>query len=101
MLKLAALCAACLTPVVLLRKKTPEQALLLTAAILAVVLARCLALASPVVEELRALFWEDLDACLARSLKEQVEYLKSTGKPVYPLTLQAERYYSAIENAKN
>ncbi len=53
------------------------------------------------VEELRALFWEDLDACLARSLKEQVEYLKSTGKPVYPLTLQAERYYSAIENAKN
>ena len=56
LLKLAALCAACLTPVVLLRKKTPEQALVLTAAILAVVLARCLTLAAPVVEELRALF---------------------------------------------
>ena len=55
-LKLAVLCAACLTPVVLLKKKTPEQALLLTAAILAVVLARCLTLAAPLVEELRTLF---------------------------------------------
>ena len=36
LLKLAVLCAACLTPVALLRKKTPEQALLLTAAIVAV-----------------------------------------------------------------
>ena len=56
LLKLAALCAVCLTPVVLLRKKTPEQALVLTAAILAVVLGRCLALAAPAVEELRSLF---------------------------------------------
>ena len=55
-LLLAALCAACLTPVVLLRKKTPEQALLLTAAILAVVLARCLRLAAPLLEELKTLF---------------------------------------------
>ena len=56
LLRLAGLCAACLTPVVLLRKKTPEQALLLTAAVLAVVLARCLAVAAPLVEEVRALF---------------------------------------------
>lgn len=47
------------------------------------------------VEELRSLFWTDLDACLARALREQVQYLMSTGKPVYPLTLQAERYYCA------
>lgn len=53
---MAALCAVCLTPIVLLRKKTPEQALLLTAAVLAVTLARCLSLCAPVVEELRGLF---------------------------------------------
>lgn len=52
------------------------------------------------VEALRALFWQDLDACLARSLKEQVEYLRTTGKPIYPLTLQAERFYSKGENAE-
>lgn len=46
------------------------------------------------VEALRELFWRDLDACLARSLKEQVEYLKSTGMPLYPLTLQAEAWYN-------
>lgn len=56
LLKLAGLCAACLTPVALLRKKTPEQALLLTAAVLAVVLARCLTVAAPLVEEVRELF---------------------------------------------
>ena len=56
LLKLAALCAVCLLPVVLLRKQTPEQALLLTIAILAVVAARCLSLALPLLEELRALF---------------------------------------------
>lgn len=55
LLKLAALCAVCLLPVVLLRKKSPEQALLLTFAILAVVLARCLSLAAPLLEELRGL----------------------------------------------
>lgn len=56
LLRLAGLCAACLTPVALLRKKTPEQALLLTAAVLAVVLARCLTVAAPLVEEVRELF---------------------------------------------
>lgn len=55
-LKLALLCAACLTPVALLRKKTPEQALLLTAAIVAVVLVQCLTVAAPLLEKLRALF---------------------------------------------
>lgn len=56
LLGLAALCVACLLPAVLLRKKTPEQALLLTIAVLAVVLARCLAAAAPLLEELRGLF---------------------------------------------
>ena len=55
-MKLSALCVALMVPVLLLRKKTPEQALLLTIAILAVVLARCLSAAAPVLEELRALF---------------------------------------------
>ncbi len=56
LLKLAALCAVCILPVVLLRKQTPEQALLLTIAILAVAAARCVSLALPLMEELRALF---------------------------------------------
>ena len=55
MLKLAGMCAVCVLPVVLLRKRTPEQAMLLTAAVLAVVLGRCLALAAPLVETLRDL----------------------------------------------
>jgi stage III sporulation protein AD len=55
-LKLAALCVVCLLPVILLRRQSPEQALLLTLAILAVVMARCLSLAVPLLEELRALF---------------------------------------------
>ena len=56
LLKLAALCARCVLPVTLLRRKTPEQALMLTIAILAVVLAECLAEAAPLLEELRGLF---------------------------------------------
>ena len=56
LLKLAGLCVACVLPVVVLRQKTPEQALLLTIAILAVVLAECLAEAAPLLEELRGLF---------------------------------------------
>ena len=56
LLKLAALCTVCILPVVLLRKQTPEQALLLTIAILAVAAARCVSLALPLMEELRALF---------------------------------------------
>lgn len=56
LLKLAALCAVCLLPVVLLRKQVPEQALLLTIAILAVTAARCLSLALPLLEEIRTLF---------------------------------------------
>ena len=56
LVKLSALCVACLVPVLLLRRKTPEQALLLTIAILAVAAARCVSLAMPLMDELRALF---------------------------------------------
>ena len=56
LLKLAGLCVACLLPVVLLRKGAPEQALLLTAAVIAVVMARCLSVTAPQLERLRALF---------------------------------------------
>ena len=55
-MRLAALCAVCMLPVALLRRTAPEQALLLTTAILAAALARCLCLAAPVLEEVRALF---------------------------------------------
>ena len=43
LLKLAALCTVCLLPVVLLRGKNPEQALLLTLGIMLAAAARCLA----------------------------------------------------------
>ncbi len=56
LMRLMGLCVVCLLPVLLLRKKTPELALLLTLAILAVVCARCLALAAPLLEKLRELF---------------------------------------------
>ena len=55
-MKLSAFCVACLLPVVLLRKKTPEQALLLTIAVLAAALAFLLGQAVPLVERLRTLF---------------------------------------------
>lgn len=55
-LKLAALCAVCVLPVVLLRRQSPEQALLLTLAVLAVVLARCLTLTVPLIAEIQELF---------------------------------------------
>lgn len=56
LLKLTGLCVACLLPVTLLRRKTPEQALLLTIAILAVAMAQCMRAGAPLLEELRSLF---------------------------------------------
>ena len=44
------------------------------------------------VEELRKVFWEDMDRCLYLSLKNQVSYLRSGGKPVYRLTEDAFRW---------
>ncbi len=35
---------------------------------------------------LRALFYEDLDACLCAALERQLAYLNEQGQPVYPLT---------------
>lgn len=56
MLRLMGLCALCLLPILVLRKNAPEQALLLVLAIAAVVTARVLALAAPLLEQLRTLF---------------------------------------------
>ena len=56
LMRLSAKCAVSMLPVALLRRTAPEQALLLTTAILAAALARCLCLAAPVLEEVRALF---------------------------------------------
>ena len=46
----------------------------------------------PYVEKLRALFWTDLDACLAASLAHQLDYLKREKRPVYSLTEAAFRW---------
>lgn len=56
LLRLMGLCALCLLPVMVLRGKNPEQALLLVLAIAAVVLGRMLALTAPLLERLEALF---------------------------------------------
>lgn len=56
LLRLMGLCALCLLPVMVLRGKNPEQALLLVLAIAAVVLGRVVALATPLLERLDALF---------------------------------------------
>ncbi len=56
LLRLMGLCALCLLPVMVLRGKNPEQALLLVLAIAAVVLGRVVALAAPLLERLDALF---------------------------------------------
>ena len=40
-------------------------------------------------EYLRALFEADLALCMEEALKSQIEYLKRTGLPVYPRTLEA------------
>ena len=47
----------------------------------------------PGVENLRRLFWEDLDACLLQSLEDTVEYLTRSGMPIYEQTLLARDYY--------
>ena len=44
------------------------------------------------IEKLRALFYTDLEACLLKSLKHQIKYLKKLKGEIYPLTLQAYRF---------
>ncbi|MDE6372910.1 MAG: bis(5'-nucleosyl)-tetraphosphatase (symmetrical) YqeK, partial [Clostridia bacterium] len=44
------------------------------------------------VNELRALFKEDLRECLYRALSHQIEYLKTTGAPIDGQTLKAYNY---------
>ncbi len=55
-IKMAGLCVLCLLPVVLLRKTTPEQAMLLTIAVLLVALVQCVRAAVPLLEEIEELF---------------------------------------------
>ena len=44
------------------------------------------------VDELRKLFYKDIDICLLTALKHQLNYLESTKKPVYSLTRRAYEY---------
>lgn len=44
------------------------------------------------VDELRAAFDENIDDALKKALFRQIEYLKTTGKPIYPLTQKAYNY---------
>ena len=45
------------------------------------------------VDELRAIFKEDIDKCLNEALKRQIAYLQSTGGAIDALTLKAYEYY--------
>ncbi len=42
---------------------------------------------------LRALFWRDIDECLLEALRHEVEYLRETQGPLYPLTERAFHWY--------
>ncbi len=44
------------------------------------------------VDELRTLFWKDIDECLERALCETIAFVKSKGGEVYPLTEIAYQY---------
>lgn len=44
------------------------------------------------VEELRSIFYRDIDECLYIALRRQVKYLSEQGKPVYSLTEKAYEY---------
>lgn len=44
------------------------------------------------VGRLRKLFKQNIDGCLMASLEHQLEYLRSTGAPVSPLTMRAYNY---------
>lgn len=54
----------------------------------------------PRIEELRGLFYEDIDECLYRCLKYQIEYLHEKQTGMYPLTVQAYEYYKKISEQK-
>ncbi len=49
------------------------------------------------VEELRSLFWEDLDECLKKSLEETLKFLEKKEGEIYPLTREAYGYYAKKE----
>lgn len=55
-IKLALFCAAALVPLVLLKKQTAEQAILLTAGVLVLILYRCLSYVMPIIDTLESLF---------------------------------------------
>lgn len=44
------------------------------------------------VQNLRTLFKKDINGCMKAALKQQIDYLNSTGEPVYELTLTAYKY---------
>lgn len=52
------------------------------------------------IEELREAFYRDLDECLLLSLSRQTEYLRKSGKPVYPLTERALQWAKTIGKNK-
>ena len=47
----------------------------------------------PGIRRLRKLFAESLDACMYRSLKEEIKHLKKGKGSIYPLTFRAYEYY--------
>ncbi|MGN0817384.1 MAG: nicotinate (nicotinamide) nucleotide adenylyltransferase [Candidatus Coproplasma sp.] len=53
------------------------------------------------VEELRELFYRDLNLCLYEAIKRQVVYLKSTGAPVFGLTEKTYEYLKEKYNEFN
>ena len=47
-------------------------------------------------EELRSKLKNGIDCCLLAALEHQLNYLKSKGEPVYPLTERAYKYLKEV-----
>lgn len=54
----------------------------------------------PGVEELRALFAQDVDECLIAALKHNIDYLTRSGEKIYPLSIETYEYLKGIKNDK-
>ena len=48
------------------------------------------------IAKLRRLYYEDINACMYKSLKYELRYLKKQGGEIYPLTFRAYEFYRAL-----
>ena len=52
------------------------------------------------VDKLRKIFRRDMDECAETALHDELEYLESSGKEMYPLTKEAYNYFCELNKSK-